>query len=243
MLANELVSATAAKLGSVGAVHYFDQSVLSQAKQHGLDGMRMYFLGRGGVLGDVESHVVWGAFGYFNPAVVAKMWNSAKEIMAPRDASRAYLRWAAELGDKLFADVAGLDAFNAAAARVLAEADPASLPLYAGYAEEPAPESAAGAAIFHAIALRELRGSVHLLALVASGVDPLVAHAHRRPDDAKLFGYEELPAVTNTDRALIEEADRLTDSLMARHYSLLTAEECHALAAGTDALHAALPQS
>jgi len=241
MNANELVAATADTLGSVGAQHYFDPTIVAQAKEHGLDGFRMYFLGRGGVLGNVESHVVWSAFGYFNPEIVAKMWNSASEIMAPRDASRAYLRWAGELGDKLFADVPGLEAFNEAAARVLAEADPASLPLYAGHAAETPPESTAGAALFNAIVLRELRGSVHLLALVASGVDPLVAHAHRRPDAAQMFGWEELPAVSNTDRALIEEADRLTDTLMVQHYAMLTPEQADALATGATALHAAIP--
>lgn len=241
MLPNDLVSATSAKLGTIGALHYFNPATLAQAKEHGLDGMRMYYLGRGGVLGDVESHVVWAAFGYFNPVIVAKMWDSAREVMAPREAARTYLRWAGELGEQLFADVDGLDLFNTAAARILAEADPASLPLYAGLAAEPAPDAPAAAAIFNAITLRELRGSVHLLSLVASGVDPLVAHAHRRPDDAKIFGWETLPDVSNTDRALIEEADRLTDSLMARHYSLLSAEEADALAAGTDAMHAALP--
>jgi hypothetical protein len=49
--------------------------------------MQWYFVGRGGVLGDVEAPVVQSAFGYFAPAVVAKMWNGAREKIAPRDAA------------------------------------------------------------------------------------------------------------------------------------------------------------
>lgn len=239
--AAELVADADPKLNRLGALYYFDPQTVEKAKALGLDGFRMYFLGRGGVLGDVESHVVWGAFGYFNPAVVKKMWDSACEIMAPREAARKYLAWGAEAGQRLFGEVEGLDAFNTAAAKVIDSVNPAALPLFAGTAAEPVPADPAGAALFNSIVLRELRGGVHLIALVATGIDPLVAHAHRRPDAGPMFGWEALPTASNTDIALIGEADRLTDKLMEKHYSVLSSAEAAALTAGVDAMIAALP--
>ena len=57
------------------AVFYFAPSTVAVGKEHGLDGFRFYFLGRGGVLGDVESQVVASAFGYFEPGLGDKMWD------------------------------------------------------------------------------------------------------------------------------------------------------------------------
>jgi hypothetical protein len=240
MSPEETVAAVDPSLSFIGAIHYFDAGVVAKSKEAGLDGFRMYFLGRGGVLGDVESEVVWSAFGYFHRALVKKMWDSASERMSPRDASRNYLDWAEDLGREKFADVEGLDAFNESAAELIAAVNPAALALFAGYSGEQAPADAAGAAMFNAIVLRELRGSVHLAAIVSHGLDPVVAHAIRRPNDGKMFGWDELPAPTDADRALLAEIDATTDARMAQHYGLLTAEQRQALADGTAALAAAL---
>ena len=240
MTPEETVAAVDPSLSFIGAIHYFDAGVVAKSKEAGLDGFRMYFLGRGGVLGDVESAVVWSAFGYFHPALTKKMWDSASERMAPRDASRNYLDWAEDLGREKFAEVEGLDAFNEAAAALIAAVNPAALALFAGYSGEQPPADAAGAAMFNAIVLRELRGSVHLAAIVAHGLDPVVAHAIRRPNDGKMFGWDELPTPTDADRALLAEIDVTTDARMAQHYGLLTPEQRQALADGTAALAAAL---
>ena len=63
----ELVATTASTVNGLGARFYFDPSTLAKGKELGLDGFRFYVLGRGGVLGDVESAVITSAFGYFNP--------------------------------------------------------------------------------------------------------------------------------------------------------------------------------
>ena len=61
--------------GDIGSAFYFHPDTVAKAKSLGLDGFRMYFLGRGGVLGDVEPAVVSSAFGYFEPGLLAHMWN------------------------------------------------------------------------------------------------------------------------------------------------------------------------
>ena len=103
----EIILAIAPKTGDIGSSFYFHPDTVAQGKELGLDGFRIYFLGRGGVLGDVEPAVVSSAFGYFEPSLLAHMWNTAKAIMPPRDAARAYMAANHDLGRRKLADVDG----------------------------------------------------------------------------------------------------------------------------------------
>ena len=94
----EIVQQTAPLINEAGNRFYFHPDTLARGKELGLDGFRFYFLGRGGVLGDVEPAVIGSAFGDFSPGVVETIWSSAKQIMAPRDAARAYLACADQFG-------------------------------------------------------------------------------------------------------------------------------------------------
>ena len=98
MDAEALVEATAGPVNGLGAKFYFHPDSLAKGKEAGLDGFRLYIVGRGGVLGDCHADVVSSAFGYFNPAVIAKMWDSGRETMAPMDAAQLYLDCNADLG-------------------------------------------------------------------------------------------------------------------------------------------------
>ena len=242
MTPQELLHAACPALGTVGAGFYFAPSTLAVGKDLGLDGMRWYVLGRGGVLGDVESPVVTSAFGYFHPATVAKLWDSAKEKLAPRDAGRRYHQCAAESGRAKFSGIAGLDAFNEAAQAVIGAAHPAGLALFAGLAAEPVVDDAPGRAMQLAAVLRELRGSAHIVAVLASGLTPEKAHFVRRPEMYKSFGYDEAnpPAVTDDDKTRLAASDTLTDQLLLPAFSVLDSTGSAALAAGATAMEAAL---
>lgn len=240
MTADELVKSACPKIGSLGAAFYFIPETVARGKEQGLDGFRFYFLGRGGVLGDVEAKVIQSAFGYFHPALVDKIWTSAKERMAPRLAARLYLDCAADLGRRKFADIAGLDAFCAAAEKVVAAADPGAYALFAGISAEPLPEDLPARAMQLVAVLREYRGSAHLAAVMASGLTPAVAHAIKRPNDVGTFGYTEPPAVTDADRAKLDAAEALTDAMVHDAYAVLDAAGAAALMAGLQAMEAAL---
>jgi hypothetical protein len=240
MTSQHVITTSAPKIGLLGAVFYFHPSTMARAKELGLDGFRMYFLGRGGVLGDVEPPVVTSAFGYFHPALVAKVWNSARERMAPREAAREYLACCHALARERLAGVEGLDAFCDAAAAIDDAADPAGLALYAGYKAEPRPDDAAARALHLVTVLRELRGSTHLLAIVASGLPPSIAHYLRRPNDYGTFGWgEEAPGVTGEHRAKLERADRLTDELLVPSFSVLDGDGARAFLDGLEAIERA----
>lgn len=233
----EIAKTTDSQFGSAGAAFYFHDDTVAKGKEHGIDGFRFYFLGRGGVLGDVESKVIASAFGYFNPALVDKMWNSAKTKMDPRQAARMYLECNAALGRKQLGGIEGLAEFCEAAEKVIANIDVSGLTLFAGVAAEPLPEDLPARAAHLAMVLRELRGSVHLAAIVGGGLSPIKAHAIRRPDDA--FGWDPMPKTTVEDKALLDAIDVRTDEIMAAHYSGLSEAELQALASGAAAMAAA----
>jgi hypothetical protein len=235
-----VMQATAGKIGDIGAAFYFAPDTLQVGKDAGLDGLRFYILGRGGVLGDVEAGVVRAAFGYFEPGLVDKMWGSAKQVMAPREAARRYIGCAHALGRAKFAGIDGLDGFLDAASIVIGAVEGASLPLFEAVRCEPVPEDAAGAAMHQVMVLRELRGSVHLLALTACGLESRHAHGIKRPREFKLFGYENEIEVTDEDRARWLRAETLTDDILAPAYDHLTADQAAAFTAAVDAMHAAV---
>jgi hypothetical protein len=242
MTPDALVKAACPTIATLGGQFYFDPATIARGKEHGLDGMRFYILGRGGVLGDVEPAVVQSAFGYFSAGVITKLWNSAREKLGPRDAGRLYHQCTAEFGRAHFGKL-DLEPFCAAAEKVVAAAHPAALALYAAWAAEPRVEDAPGRAMQLAVVLREFRGSAHLVAVLASGVHPEVAHFIRRPEMYKGFGYDDTnpPSVSDADHAGLVAAETLTDQLVLPAYSALDAKEAKALAAGAEAMLAAAP--
>ena len=236
----ELVQTACPKIANLGSAFYFDPATLAKGKELGLDGFRFYFLGRGGVLGDVEARVVQSAFGYFAPPLVDKIWNSAKERMAPRDAARAYLSCAHEFGRTKFSEIPDLERFCAAADAVNDATDFASLTLYAALSAEPLPDDAPARAMQLAALLREYRGSAHLAAVRTLGLDAAVAHAIKRPDDVATFGYPEPPIITDADRALHAKAETLTDEMVLGAYAAVDSDGADALIAGLEAMEAAV---
>ena len=236
----DLIRSVSLATNKFGSAFYFDPATLAKGKEHGLDGFRFYVLGRGGVLGDVEPAVVTSAFAYFHPATIDKIWTSAKEKLGPRAAATLYNECCAEFGRSTLADVDGLDAYIEAAEAVVAATGVAGLSLYAGWAAEPRAEDVPGHAMQLLALLRELRGSVHIVALVASGVSAPVAHAIKRPGDVGTFGWDPAPEIGPEDPATYEAAEALTDQLLVASYCALTDDQAEALVAGTEAMAAAL---
>ena len=71
--------------------------------------------------------------------------------------------------------------------------------------------------------LREFRGSAHLVALRAVGVESKTAHFVKRPNDIKMFGWREAdaPEITDATHAAMAEAEALTDRIVAPAYAVL----------------------
>lgn len=238
----ELIQNISPATNLMGSAFYFHPDTLAKGKEQGLDGFRFYVLGRGGVLGDVEPAVITSAFAYFHPATIDKIWTSAKEKMAPRAAAALYNECCAEMGRAKLAsiDAAVLDGYVDAAEAVVAATDVAGLSLYAGWSAEPRADDAPARAMQLVALLRELRGSAHIAALLASGVPAPVAHAVKRPDDVATFGWDPAPEIGPDDPAKCEAAETITDEILVMSYGGLTDDQAAALVAGTEAIGAAL---
>lgn len=233
MTLQDLLDTACPTIGAAGSAFYFTPETLARGRELGLDGFRLYFLGRGGVLGDVEAPVVTSAFGYFEPSVVARLWDSARSVVPPRDAARAYLACAHDMGRRCLGEVSDLGPFCRAAEEVAGAADVAGLALFAGVMGEPLPDDPPARAMQLLVALRELRGSAHLLAVRAAGLEPRVAHYLRRPDDYEMFGWRgDPPAVADAERRMLADAEALTDRLVGPAFAALDDDGAAALVDG-----------
>lgn len=241
MQATEL-SRACEHVGVLGGAYFFELETLEIGEKQGLDGFELYFIGRGGVLGDVEPAVVASAFGYFNPELVDRMWRSASEKVPPRQGARLYASACHELGRSKLADLPELAGLCSALEQVNEAADPRGLPLYAAHRAEPMPSDLPARTMQLLAVLREFRGAAHLCAVVANGIDPKLAHFMRRPDDMELFGWDtgETVVVGDEDRAALQRADDLTDRIVARAYGVLDGAATKSLLDGLAAAEAAL---
>ena len=236
----ELVQAASPIIGGIGGAFYFDPVTLSRGKELGLDGFRFYLLGRCGVLGDVEAKVAQSAMGYFEPSMVEKLWDSARDRVQPREAGREYLACAQTFGVTKFSGLDGLAAYADAAQKVITAQDPAALALFSGIAAEPLASDPAALAMQMTTVLREMRGSVHLVALAACGLSPQMAHRVRRPDDIAMFGWHEGVEVTDDHRTRWQAAETLTDEMLVPAWSSVTETEGRSVVETVSAMQAAL---
>ena len=242
MTTDELIARACPIIRDIGWAHFFAPEAESAAAGLGLDLFTLYAVGRGGVLGDVEPVVVASAFGYFNPEVVEALWNAGRAQIAPREAARVYLDCAAEVGRRRLAHIEGLDEMVAAADAVHEAADPVGLALYAGYKGELLVDDVPGRAMQLVDVLREFRGSAHLIALRACGVDARTAHFIKRPGDSAMFGWpaDVAPPVSDEQRAAVDAAEVLTDALVRPAYAVLDDAGAAALLRGLDDMAVAL---
>ena len=220
MSASEVMSATASATGDIGASFYFAPASLAKGTDVGLDGFRLYVLGRGGVMGDINAAVVQSAFGYFNPETVASIWDSGIETLSASDAAVVYWQCAADHGRAKLAEVEGLAEYCTAAEAIIAAADRDGLPLFAGAASMPLVQDLPGRAYQLAVVLRELRGSAHLAAVRAAGLVPREAHALKRPEMVEMFGWKDV-AISDDTEAKMAVAEEMTDAALECCYSVL----------------------
>ena len=225
-----------------GWAYYFTPETISKGKELGLGGMVFYIAGRGGMLGDCEGESVAAAFGYFNPEVIVRAWDTAKATMPIREIGKAYFECAAQHGRSKLSGIDNLEAFVNAADKINDAADPDGLPLYASYKYAEYATDAPGRAMQLVATLREFRGSAHLLAIRAKGLTSKQAHFIKRPNDVQMFGWspDEPPHIDESVRATMLEIESLTDELVAPAYAVLTQAERDSFTSTMVAIHAAL---
>lgn len=238
----DLVRQACPIINDTGWAYYFTPETQAKGAELGLKGPMFYFAGRGGVLGDCDADVVTAAFGYFNPAVIRRAWESATSIRPAREIGRAHFECCADLGRQKLGGVANLTAFVEAADAVNEAAEPDGLALYAAFKAEPLAQDLAGRAMQLVAVLREFRGSAHLIAVRASGLTTKQAHFSKRPNDVAMFGWtpQDAPVLDDDVANKMKAAEDLTDQIVLPAFSVLDDAGARALLDGARAIKAAV---
>ena len=185
-------------------------------------GWYFYTTGRGGVLGDVDASVISAAFAYFPHDAIRERWELARTVMPPAEAAALYAQACQEWGREALADVEGIDRLVPLLQRVADAADAAGAPLFAGWRALPVPDDAPGAAAQLLMVLREHRGGMHTMTVLAEGLTPLEAVVTGGGvGNAEFFGWTgELPDPEPL-RERYAAAEARTNTLAARAYAAL----------------------
>jgi hypothetical protein len=241
MTPQEAVRGCAGPVGRLGGAWMFDEQTAARGAELGLKGWSWYHCGRGGVLGDGDASVVVAAFGFFPPALQTKAWDRGKAVLPPSQTAREYALACAAWGRRVFASVEDAGRLADLGLAVADAAPIAGMPLFAGWrALVPTLDVADGPGRL-ALALqvlREHRGSAHLVAVVAQGVDPLQAVVSGRygTANAEFFGWPQPWPDPETGKAAMAAAEERTDELVRPAFAALSVDERAELTEGVRAL-------
>jgi hypothetical protein len=220
-------------VGSLGGAFMISRYAKAAAVEQGLGGVwTSYFAGRCGVLGDVDADVITAALAFYPADVVRIGWEGALLSTDPARSGARYAQACHEWGRVKLADFDGCARIADLAGTVAAAADVAGLPLFAAWraVAVPADDEARATQAIHV--LREHRGGLHAVAVLAAGLTPLQAilAGPGGEDNAAFFGwrgpYEDVSRLTGT-RAAVEER---TDEMADRAYAVLDDAEQSELA-------------
>lgn len=211
-------------IGKVGSLFMIHPDTAAFGKERGFaNGFAFYMAGRGGVLGDVDGDVVYSAFAFWNPELVSKMWEAGIATGGARAAAHLYAEACAQWGRKRLTGMDGLDRLAELLKKHVDVVDSAGLALFAGWRAMPLPEDAPARAYHLIHVARELRGSVHVLAVAATGLTPLQAVLTEGNGDlaiAKMHGWSEVSTEgIEALQPLRARAETLTNEMMARIFS------------------------
>ncbi len=223
-------AAAAAKpyVSELGNAFSLDPKTMRRVREIGLTGWSFYVAGRGGALGDVRVDTVAAALGFIAPAAVQDGWDAARRVAPPAEIAAQNLAECCRWGRERLGDFKGLERLLELAERVVVEAEPAGMPLFAAWRAMPIPDDTPGAraaVLLHL--LREHRGAAHLLAVRASSLTPIEAII-AGPDGeagATAFGWQPpYPPVEPLIRRRTW-AEAITDRIAGEAYRALTALE------------------
>ncbi len=185
-----------------------------------------YMAGRGGVLGDVDADVVTAAMAFMRPELVREAWQSGGDLLPRPEAVDRFIGCAHDWARNAFAAVPSLDRFNDLSGRMVAAFSPVGVPLAAGWRAVPLPDDPAAKAIQLVHVLRELRGGLHIAAVLAHGVSLVDAvMATEGEMVAGMYGWDPPYPDVEAARAAKAPAENTTNEMAARTFAVLDQAE------------------
>ncbi|MEU6999236.1 hypothetical protein [Nonomuraea sp. NPDC046570] len=161
-------------IGVLGGGFMISREAKRLCEQTGLGPRELYFRGRCGVLGEVDADVVTSVAVFFPPAHVRESWEGGRGLPVEK-AVELYAEACREWGRRKLGDAAACERIAEVLFPVVRDAPVLGAPLFAGWRAVPLPEDAPGRAAQLMHVLRELRGGLHAVAVLAEGLDPLEA--------------------------------------------------------------------
>jgi hypothetical protein len=229
-----MVIAAKAPIGDLGGAWMSIPAEEAATSAAGLVDWQLYFLGRHGVLGDVDPDVVSAAAYVFPPDHLRREWNAARDKLTPAEAFDRYVEVCHTWGRDLLANFPEAERLADLSSQLVDLVDVAGLPLFAGWRAAPLPSDTPARCAHLMQLLREHRGSCHGVALVALGMSPLMAILanHGGEQNAKEYGWEPpFPSVSLGDVEHRARVEALTDELAAAPYAQLSQAERNELLA------------
>ncbi len=227
-------------VGVLGGAHFVSPQVKQLGKDLGLRGWPTYFAQRCAVLGSVPADVVASVCGFFPYDRVSDSWSAVSEIdidVAVEASAQAIADW----GRERLVGAVDLEELATIAEEVIDRASPVGAPLFAGWRTIERPSDDAGRAALALMTLRELRGGLHLAAVLSCGVHPREAVLHGGGvDHATFYGWRDTqiePSRLQLVTAGMAEAERRTDKMAGRSWSTIDLGKRAQFASLLDALH------
>jgi len=236
----QAAEASAGAVGNLSAKFMLDGATYEKGGALGFDGIAFYVAGRGGALGDVDGDVVSAAFVFFEPSRVRDLWDSSRDVMSRADAATAFMRCGHEWALEHMGDGPDWARLGELAGRVVARANPAGAPVFAGWRQLPVPDDAKARALHQMNGLRELRMAMHGAAVMANDISPREALMVKTPYMADAFGWSEPHPDPDPARPAWERAEAATNRMFGVHLAVLDDDEREELVRlGREALAAA----
>ena len=225
----ELVEQVAPVIGELGSKFMLDAATMEKATELGYGHpFALYFLGRGGVLGDVDADVITAAFAFFEPNMVRTMWTMARQTASAADAVHEYAQLCANYGAQHVGNFDGIDRFNELAECVIDAVDVTGLSLFAGWRAVTRPTQAPARAYHNVHVMREWRGSAHVCAVAAAAMTPHQAIVTGVGDVdagiqmAQAFGWKSDCGDVTGLAALRSDIEKTTTAMQISAYSVLS---------------------
>ena len=217
-------------IGRLGGDWFISPQAKRGAQILGQRGWPAYVKGRGSALGDVPADVVVAVFGFMEPERIREAWDEPCDLSV-EEIQAVYLNACRDWSRERLGDFQGRDRLVELLSRVSAETDCTGVPLFAAWRSAPQAEDGPGrlGQLLHE--LRELRGGLHLAAVLAAGLTPLeaIVAGPGGTGNAQFFGWgPDLMPDPMTVEGLApkrEQAETLTDNMVAMSWAVLDRDE------------------
>lgn len=228
MTPEQTAAAVKSAVLDLGGAFWHDPRTTRKARRLGLTGWAFYVAGRAGALGDVPVEGAAAAMGFIAPESVRDGWEAARRVAPPREIAGHSLAECGRWGRENLESFYGLPRLVELAERVVVDADPVGMPLFAAWRAMPVPDDGTGAraaVLLHL--LREHRCGAHIQAVRASDLTPLEAIVAGPDGESGATGFGWRPPYPAFAPLVRKRAwaEALTDRIAGGAYRVLTAGE------------------